>query len=780
MEIQTSSDPQESGVEASWSGGGESDSAVQTPRTPHTKLIEGDEDPEGAIAPIDQGPPPPAQPLNQLVESYLMRLANQERSQSQHIADVVLAGVCRGPITGQECHADALDALERARQYLQRLAMPQEDIDVLLRNAKAKAQVSTAPSTASADLLNSVAASSCMYLVTFFLGKWLTATTGIGLVFTGPAGSAALSALVNALVVPLTQAIAGDPMGAALRNFGPSVASEDSRQYGAFMTAHALYMRAHISGAHPALKPQFALEMDRAINAVVWREQGMPGTVTGRPIWFVSGVDPTIDPAQPKAVVDDALRRAPYTAAQRRRVIASMLGRILVSDELPVHTFTLLNGVTGILSTLWPRLYGIGSTGQAISRAVDAALHTSAGFFAMYFMFLLQDWIRPIVQGVGPMDPTDDAYLEDKITPLRIELTQEVSRLDAALAVQEALQRLKLRLKKCLKAKDLPDGKARESLEDLLRQCTQLCKDCDNLERDVDEHKARLQEDIRALTTTSGAVSRLLLDTWRVVSGRSSRAAGPSWTDGSPSVVRGVSKYLGYVSALVPVTLMSIATSRAIGASYQATQAMVANAVNASHGRLSPSAIPAQYKAEVVRSPIRPDEVVLTENQLRAALTPHIAASGTTALVAILGWNTRNVLFDPLYQHAIHAAIGVVERAVVACRPAVPTLDASAHPTQTMAIPPTVVGGDGLSAVVLPREPMAPSQRAPDEEGGQSEPEEPLADLLDTARALRAITSGGLGDGDAGGDLEAALQTITPPSEVKDLPVHSTVSVDRV
>ena len=227
-------------------------------------------------------------------------------------------------------------------------------------------------------------------------------------------------ALVNALVVPLTQAAAGDPMGAALRSFGPNVASEDARQYAAFMTAHALHMRALIGRAHPALAPKFAMEMDRAINAVVWREQGRPGTVTGKPLPIASGVDPIIDPAQAKDAVDAALMASPYTRTQRYKVVSFMLARILLSDELPVHTFTLLNGVTGYLNTLWPAMFGLSSSGQAISRVVDAAAHTGAGFFAMYFMFLLQDLLRPMVQGVGPIDPTDEAYRDDQLEPLDV------------------------------------------------------------------------------------------------------------------------------------------------------------------------------------------------------------------------------------------------------------------------------------------------------------------------------------------------------------------------
>ncbi len=684
---------------------GESTSSPNTPHTPRADLIEVSSSEDSSKSEQEDPNDPPPEPLRQLVEKYLRRLAEEEVLSATDVARGHLNAICTSPLYDGNDYAADIAALGRARQYLRRLALPYDDIEIILRNAKAKAQVSKAPSASSTGFLNSLGGSSVMYLVTFFLGKWLTATTGIGLVLKGPAGSAALAALVNALVVPLTQAMTGDPMGAALRNFGPSVPSEDSRQYALFMTAHALHVRARISGAHPAWIPTTAMEMDRVVNAVTWREQGKPGTVTEKPLRIASGVDPIIDPAKPKAEVDAKLRENPYTTAQRCKVVACMLARILLSDELPVHTFTILNGVTGYLNTMWPALFGISADQQAFSRVVDAATHTGAGFVAMYVMFLLQDKIRPMVQGVGPIDPTSEAYLDDKTAPLQIELTLDDSRLQSAYLVLDALQSLKQRLKQALKAKDLPKGEVRNRLNELLTQCSELCKQYKELRSSVARHKDRTQEDIRALTTASGVIGRMLADTCRVIAGRSGRTAGPSWTDGSPSTVRGVSKYFAYVSALLPATGMAIATSQRIGDSLALAKAAVADAANlanaaraakagwtaaAAAGGAS-TAVQACYANEPSYwvPTVMPEDVTLTSSQIKEALQPHAAASGTTAFVAILGWNLRNVLFDPLYQHIIHAGIGVVERLASSCASNNTTTGASGM-TVTTTLPPSV------------------------------------------------------------------------------------------
>jgi len=44
-----------------------------------------------------------------------------------------------------------------------------------------------------------------------------------------------------------------------------------------------------------------------------------------------------------------------------------------------------------------------------------------------------------------------------------------------------------------------------------------------------------------------------------------------------------------------------------------------------------------------------------------------LAASTFNATLAIAGWNLRNVAFDPMFQHVIHAGIGLAERGLSMC-----------------------------------------------------------------------------------------------------------------
>lgn len=740
----------------------------------------------------------PPESLRSLVNRYVQQEVESDLMAANRIALNQLGSICLGEHYSGDSYDADLRALGRARRYLKTLELPYQDIEIILKNARAMAQARKAPGVGRTGCLNTLGASSLMYIATFFLGKWLTAATGIGLVFTGPSGSAALAALVNAFVVPLTQAVTGDPMGAALRNFGPSVASEDSRQYAAFMTAHALYMRAHISGAPSALKSQFAMEMDRAINTVVWREKGNPGTVKEKPLFISSGVDPVIDPNKPKAEVDEALRGSPYTKTQRFKVVAAMLARILVSDELPVHTFSLFNGVTGCLNLLWPALFGVSANGQAIARAIDAAAHTSAGFMAMYFMFLLQDWIRPAVQGVGPIDPTNEEYLEDKTAPYQIEVALADSRLSSALLVLNGLETLKGRLKAALRANDQPNEVAWERLNTLLTQCRDLCKSCKHLRADVTRQKALAKEDIRALTTASGAISRMVLDTCRVMSGRSGRTAGPSWTDGSPSVVRGLSKYLAYASALMPATVVSIVTSRAMGESLENAKVMAARAASNATAVAGGNASAAQaLYAGTHAAFVSPENVTLSYKQITEALQPHIVASGTTALWAILGWNARNTLLDPAYQHIMHAGIGLVERVkACCCAPISPTHAPQDGAEAVIRVPlDGVVGTDPLGSersgadaevdTKLESEDLSRSQSKGDsdsvsgEESGTSsvhtfetetfQSNQFVQDLQRTAQELTTLSSNVFGDVGGTEDLEKALQEIVSLGSVTSI-----------
>ncbi len=646
-------------------------SGLATPRTPHTILIESEPSSSDEIDSNPQASPreDETNPVQRAVEEYLEEQRAEVREEAQALTARLNNLLDRDVWQGTDFRA-AVTTITDTNTFLGKVSSGAKDVAKAIASVEKESKKTPVPKAQAPSYTMRVVSSTAMYALTFCLGKWLTGLTGIGLLLNGQAGQAALSALVNALVVPLTQALLGDPMGASLRNFGANVPSEDSRQYAAFMTAHALHVRTRISdvsleGVDPVL------EMDRVINEVVWREQGKPGTPTEKPTWFASGIDPVIDPKAPKDAVNAALKATPYTSAQRLRVTASMLARILVADEFPVHTFTVLNGVTGAYNNLWPILFGTSEKGLVYSRVVDAAAHTAAGALAMYFMFLIQDILRPIVQGAGPVDPSDEQYQALRQAPFGLTIQSASNTADQLKDMSEVLEKLNSKLKD---AQSTLGTSSHErlliaNLRDGVKRLRRLCRD---IRGDFKAEMHLAEKESKLFESISSRAARGVMDTWRVFSGKTSKSVGQSWTDGSPSMVRAASKYLGYVTALVPSTVMSIQVARGIGASYQQSKQAIADHLNASlakQGLLAPATqAQAIYKGTASAHPspvpaVQASDIVLQPGQIAEAHAPHVPATAFTAMVAIVGWNLRNVAFDPLYQHVIHAGIGLVERA---------------------------------------------------------------------------------------------------------------------
>lgn len=678
--------------------------------------------------------------VKEAVVAYLSEQRSALRRNAQDVIEDIDALANRENWTFDEHFASTVTVLTQANAFLNTLGESSADVERAIQQLADDAKKAAPPPTEESNKLVSFGASSLMYLLTFFLGRWLTTATGCGILLSGAGGQVALAVLMNNLVVPLTQAMLGDPMGTALRNYGPNVPSEDSRQYANFMTAHAVYVRSCISGISPTDYDP-VVEMDRVINEVVWREQGRPDPTTNEPTtkgtWFPSGVSMTIHPKQPAGEVTAALKAAPYSGGQRARVVGSMLARILVSDEAPVHTFSFYNGVTGLLSGLWPTLFGATASGLAVARVVDAAMHTTAGTFAMFVMFQIQDYLRPIVQSAQRVDPTDEEYLKLKMAPYVPIILAAGNKQDSVKEVAEALTRLQLRLKSAQDS--LGAGSLRrDGLVHLQRQVKRLYK---LYKKKVDDYQDEIDtahKDVQILDSPAHKLARGVLDTWRVFSGKTAKSTGKSWTDGSPSVVRAASKYLGYATALVPSTVLSIEVSKGIGDAYQTIRQQVANSRNSarpSAGVLTPSnptEAQAQHRGSAIAwQPPAPvvtaSDVTLTPEQIASAQNPYMAASAFNATLAIAGWNLRNVAFDPMFQHVIHAGIGLAERGLSMCCGYGRT--------------------DGATATAVD----LTGQHQPDLQLGSQEIEERLArieaNLRLSADELRRLGSGVMGDG---------------------------------
>ncbi len=663
---------------------GEFSSFPNTPPTPHTRLVDdvliisessSSESSSSESSSSESSSKPPS--VHDALAIYISDQRSELKRNSRGVIDDLMALRKGDQWTFAQDFAATGTALMQASAFLNTLGTASEDVNRAIKQLLDDAKKVSPPPTEESNKLISFEASSLMYFMTFFLGRWLTTATGCGILLSGAGGQVALAVLVNNLVVPLTQAMLGDPMGASLRNYGPNVPSEDSRQYANFMTAHALYMRSCISGIPPG-KDDPVVEMDRILNEVVWREQGRPDSSnqpTTKGTWFPSGVNMVTHPKQSADTVTAALKSSPYSGCQRARVVGSMLARILVADEAPVHSFSFFNGVTGMLGNLRSTLFGVSSTGQVVSRVVDAAMHTAAGTFAMFVMFQMQDQLRPIVQSSQRVDPSDEKYLKLKQAPYAPVVLSAGNTQDCLKDVADALGRLRSELKSAQKL--MPPASLEWShFEPLLRGVKDLCKRYQQKIKELQVEMDAAQKDVQVLDSASKKLARGVLDTWRVFSGKTAKSIDKSWTDGSPSVVRAASKYLGYATALVPTTVLSIHVAQGIGNNYQAIKQQVADAQNAALANggllLTSNQAQARYQGSArAWAPQVPEvtasNVTLTREQIASAHNPYLTASAFNATVAIAGWNLRNVALDPLFQHIIHAGIGLAERAGSIC-----------------------------------------------------------------------------------------------------------------
>jgi hypothetical protein len=328
-----------------------------------------------------------------------------------------------------------------------------------------------------------------------------------------------------------------------------------------------------------------------------------------------------------------------------------------------------------MLGNLWPTLFGVSSTGQVVSRVVDAAMHTAAGTFAMFVMFQMQDQLRPIVQSSQRVDPSDEKYLKLKQAPYAPVVLSAGNTQDCLKDVADALGRLRSELKSAQKL--MPPASLEWShFEPLLRGVKDLCKRYQQKIKELQVEMDAAQKDVQVLDSASKKLARGVLDTWRVFSGKTAKSIDKSWTDGSPSVVRAASKYLGYATALVPTTMLSIHVAQGIGDNYKAIKQQVADAQNAALANggllLTSNQAQARYQGSArAWAPQVPEvtasNVTLTREQIASAHNPYLTASAFNATVAIAGWNLRNVALDPLFQHIIHAGIGLAERGFSLC-----------------------------------------------------------------------------------------------------------------
>jgi len=229
---------------------------------------------------------------------------------------------------------------------------------------RAKAKEATKPFKESTGALRktSVLAASVMYWLSFGPGKLVTNTVSGSLVAAGFPMAATYAPWVNAMGVPSIQVAFAEPFGGAYRGDGQSYQSPDGAAYANYQTALALMCRAWLEGKQDDIDKYNAI-LGKIVDSVIEREQKAQ-QARGKPLYWTSGKDkPERDE---KGLVKDPGNDPAFWVMWYAR------WRSFLSDEIPIHTFSALNGFSGAASMVWPKFMA-----PALARIPDAGRRLS-------------------------------------------------------------------------------------------------------------------------------------------------------------------------------------------------------------------------------------------------------------------------------------------------------------------------------------------------------------------------------------------------------------------
>lgn len=464
----------------------------------------------------------------------------------------------------------------------------------------------------------SLVAATAMYWLSFGPGKIATNAVAAALIASGLPQAAACAPWTNVMLVPFIQVLFAEPVGGAYRADGQSYASPDGVAYVNYQTAHALLVRAWIEGSTDDMN-KYRKIMGEIVDGVIEREGRRDDA--GHPrMSLVSGA------GRPER---DGLGIAKDAAADPAGTVMSHARwRAFLADEVPVHTFSLLNGISGGVSLLWPGLLG-----AAWARLPDAALHVLLGTVAMVWMFEGQNNLRRDLQAASVAHGSNREVL--------------------ALKQAEPEQRQRLwAMRKAEATSALVELRSlRASLEALIAHAAP-----------ADPNRSQAREHLVVLEATEREL-RLCLAGIRKAGGRADRAAQAwassrqraeaavnrtlssymgehdkqpvPWLDGAPVVVRNLSKILGYMGALAPSAAQSMLLTMMLTAQAPPDAAPWHDPHNSTHGTGNATDLP-----------------------VPVASAAALAVASTVALTAIVGWTGRSLYAVPAFEHLFHAMIG--------------------------------------------------------------------------------------------------------------------------
>ncbi|MFN7121493.1 MAG: hypothetical protein ACK4NM_05605 [Hydrogenophaga sp.] len=477
-------------------------------------------------------------------------------------------------------------------------------------------------------LRTSIYSALVMYWLTFGLGKVVGNTYGAVMVGAGLPGAALYAPLITMLGVPFMQVIFGEPVGGAQRGAGVSYGSPDQAAYINYQTAQALQMRAWIEG-NPAEVEKYRKIMNGIVDGLIQREKAKkPDGGSRIPKRLRSNA------SVPERHADGTVK--PGQTDPSRAVVGAARTRSFITDEVPVHTFTVLNAMSGTANMFW-KLW----MGSAAARVPDMVLHTLLGSIAMVSMFEWQNVWRASFQGVDLADGGHPAVLGAKKEAARITLELWRARCLDALALIKKIEDMRARIVEYRKTHSDKDEHwlAMQSYDATL--ATTHAQLHQSLKRILAAAK-RAKKLSDELTTRGARANQVAKLTIKSMVGESS--APEPWLDGAPLTIRSIGRVLGYMTALSWTTTQAIC----LGQSLMDYDRQLQDA----------RALATSYNMTLDESGL--NNLGLSSEQMAGVLV----TASTVAATAIVGWTAKTLYTLPMWEFGIHGIAGIATRAI--------------------------------------------------------------------------------------------------------------------
>jgi len=467
-----------------------------------------------------------------------------------------------------------------------------------------------------------------MYWLTFGLGKVVGNTFGAVMAGVGLPRVALYAPLVTMLGVPFMQVIFGEPIGGAQRGAGASYGSPDQAAYINYQTAHALQIRAWLEG-NAADMEKYRKIMNGIVDGLIQREKGKKPEGGSRiPKRLRSNA------SVPERKADGTVK--PGHTDPSSAVVGAARTRSFITDEVPVHTFTLLNGMSGTANMFW-KLW----MGGPVTRVPDMVAHTLMGSIAMVSMFEWQNVWRAKFQGVDMSDGGHPAVLGAKKEAARVTLEMWRTRCWDALAVIKKIEDMRSRIAEYRKTHDDkdPNWLAIESYDATLQTAhAHLYRTL----KDILAASKRAKKQMEDLDTRGARAIQTAKLTIKSMVGESS--APEPWLAGAPMTIRSISRVLGYMTVLGPSAAQAIFLGLSL-MDYD-RQLQDARALSASQNMTL-------------------DESSLNSLGLSSEQSAVVFATASTiAANAIVGWTAKTLYGLPMWEFGIHGIAGIAKRAI--------------------------------------------------------------------------------------------------------------------